>query len=100
MTEMPPLQNYTELAVAIGGLVEGQKYVTKTIDEIRDTVSGTAQIVAKHSILIAENRTLIDTHSKHFEDMKPVKSASATVIATVVAGLALVAAIIQMIWHT
>ena len=100
MTEMPPLQNYTELAVAIGGLVKGQEYVTKTIDEIRDGMSSTATVVASHAILIAENRTIIDAHSKHFEDLKPIKNSVTAVVATVIAGLAIVATILQMIWHS
>ena len=86
MTEMPPLQNYTELAVAIGGLVKGQEYVTKTIDEIRDAVSGQAQVVATHAVLIAENRTIIDSHTKLLEDAKPAKNSSTAIIATVIAG--------------
>ena len=100
MTEMPPLQNYTELAVAIGGLVKGQEYVTKTIDEIRDAVSGQAQVVATHAVLIAENRTIIDSHTKLLEDAKPAKNSSTAIIATVIAGLAIIATILQMIWHS
>ena len=100
MPETPPLQNYTDLAVAIGGLVKGQEYMTKTVDEIRDGISGISQTVATHAILIAENRTLIDGHAKELDNLKPVKNTSAAIIATVIAGLAIVATILQMIWHT
>lgn len=73
--------NFTELAVAVGRIEEGQKYVVKTIDEMKDGIDDLRKTVSEHSTDIAD----LKRKQKDAEDDADKKEARKTPWTAIVA---------------
>lgn len=71
---VPDPTDPTYLAVTIGRIEEGLKYVVKGFDEMKASFVTQTNLLNDHTVALSHLEAKIEAHDKIFDEAKPIKS--------------------------
>lgn len=83
------------IATSLGRLLEGQQAQKDALKEIKESIDPVVRTQGEHSVTLGKHELRLDDHDDQLKQMRPVRSSKATIVATTIAGIAIIVSSIE-----